>query len=185
MPGFTIHIAVAKEYIKKHKCEIKDENEFIKGTIAPDLNENMTDIAKDKSSTHYGRWGNYRVKTDIKAFLEDPKVDISKDYWKGFMLHLLVDHYFYNKQFKHELKMIIQNKDKFYYDYDALNYDLISIYKIEILENIKKYMNTTKSDEEPKYLKLDKIIKFIDEISSLDLEKQIDIIKKYGMEGLA
>lgn len=36
MPGFTIHIAVAKEYIKKHKDEIKNEEEFIKGIIDPD-----------------------------------------------------------------------------------------------------------------------------------------------------
>lgn len=185
MPGFTIHIAVAKEYMKKHKGEIKNENEFIKGTIAPDLNVDMTDVAKDKSITHYGKWGNYRVKTDIKAFLEDSKVDIDEDYWKGYMLHLLVDHYFYNKYFKHELKAIIQNKDKFYYDYDCLNCDLISKYKIEILDNIRKYMDTDKNDGEPKYLKIDKVINFIDKISNMDLEKQIEIIKKEGMEGLA
>ena len=48
MPGFTIHIAITKEYVEKHKNEIKNENEFIEGTIAPDLNEEMTEIAKNK-----------------------------------------------------------------------------------------------------------------------------------------
>lgn len=36
MPGFTIHIAIAKEYAKKHEKEIKSMDEFIEGTIAPD-----------------------------------------------------------------------------------------------------------------------------------------------------
>jgi len=54
MPGFTIHIAVAKRYIEKHKSEIKSEEEFIKGAIAPDMNEKMDEIAQDKSKTHYG-----------------------------------------------------------------------------------------------------------------------------------
>ncbi len=99
MPGFTIHIAIAKEYVEKHKNEIKNENEFIEGTIAPDLNEEMTEIAKNKSVTHYGKWGKYQVETNIKEFLEDEKVKIDKDYWKGYLLHLIVDHYFYNKFF--------------------------------------------------------------------------------------
>ena len=36
MPGFTIHIAIAKEYARKHKEEIRNIDEFIEGTIAPD-----------------------------------------------------------------------------------------------------------------------------------------------------
>ena len=36
MPGFTIHIAIAKEYAKKHKKEIINEEEFVEGTISPD-----------------------------------------------------------------------------------------------------------------------------------------------------
>ena len=46
-------------------------------------------------------------------------------------------------------------------------------------------MDTDKNDDEPKYLKIDKVINFIDKISNMDLEKQIEIIKKEGMEGLA
>ncbi len=30
MPGFVIHIAVGKEYIKKHKNEVKNTEEFFK-----------------------------------------------------------------------------------------------------------------------------------------------------------
>lgn len=28
MPGFTIHIAIAKQYTKKHSTEIKNEEKF-------------------------------------------------------------------------------------------------------------------------------------------------------------
>ena len=37
MPGIVIHIACAKEYIRKHKNEIKNIDRFIKGTIEPDI----------------------------------------------------------------------------------------------------------------------------------------------------
>ena len=56
MPGFTIHIAVAKEYAKKHPKEIRDVDEFIKGSIAPD-NISLENSDIDKSTTHYGKWG--------------------------------------------------------------------------------------------------------------------------------
>ena len=36
MPGYVIHLAVAKEYAKKHKKEIENYNKFIDGVIYPD-----------------------------------------------------------------------------------------------------------------------------------------------------
>lgn len=182
MPGFTIHIAIAKEYIKKHKLEIKDEQEFINGAIAPDMNENLEGPAEDKSKTHYGKWGKYEVTTYIDKFLKDLKVNLEDDFWKGYFLHLLTDHYFYNKVFKEEHQQIIKNNDRFYYDYDCLNRSLIERYKIDILDNIKKFMNMY--EEKPKYLKESKIIDFIEEISSMNIEDKIEIIKREGMEGL-
>ena len=182
MPGFVIHIAIAKQYIKKHKNEIKDEKEFIKGIIKPDLNEEFTEVIKNKSTTHYGAWGNYEITTNIDQFLKDEKVDIKNDYWKGYLLHLLSDHYFYNIDFNEEMKQIIENNDKFYYDYDCLNKTLINKYEIEQMQNIKKYMNFF--DGEPKYLKIDRIIRFIEKISDFNIEEQIKIIEEKGMEGL-
>lgn len=184
MPGFTIHIAIAKEYVKKHKNEIKDEDEFIKGTIAPDLNKEMTEIEKDKSTTHYGKWGKHQVETNIKDFLEDEKVKIYKDYWKGYLLHLIVDHYFYNKYFIKEFQKMKQNNDKFYDDYDCLNCKLIKKYNIKLVHNIEKYMYIKENNNKPKYLKEDKVNDFIDKISNIDIEEKIKIVKEKGMEGL-
>ena len=184
MPGFTIHMAIGEEYIRINKNKIKDEKEFLKGTIAPDLNEDMTEITKEKSKTHYGKWGKYEVETNIKDFLEDENVDINKDYYKGYLLHLISDHYFYNKVFKEEHQKMKLNNDRFYDDYDCLNYDLINKYNVKILDNIKKYMITKKNNNEPKYLKIDKVEDFIDEMSNIDLEKIIKIIEEKGMGGL-
>ena len=184
MPGFTIHIAIAKQYIKKNKEKIKNEEEFIKGSISPDLNKKMDGLTEEKSKTHYGLWGRYQVETYINEFLEDVNVDINEDYWKGYFIHLLADHYFYNKErfFKKEYEDMKKNNDKFYNDFDCLNKGLIEKYRIEPLENIQKYMNMY--DGEPKYLKLDKIVKFIEEISDVNIQDILNIIKQKGMDGL-
>ena len=57
MPCLAMHLAVAKKYLEKHPEENKEE--FILGTIAPDIN--MPDINKyikgvtdDKNSHHFG-----------------------------------------------------------------------------------------------------------------------------------
>ena len=36
----------------------------------------------------------------------------------------------------------------------------------------------------PKYLKIDKIINFIEKLSDFDIETEVKIIKEKGMEGL-
>ena len=47
MAGYVIHLAIAEEYLKKHKDVKEDYDEFIKGVIYPDSET-------DKSLTHYG-----------------------------------------------------------------------------------------------------------------------------------
>lgn len=178
MPGFTIHIAVAKAYAKKHQKEIKNMDEFIKGTIDPDY-ISIENKEIHKSVTHYGIWGDW-TKDDQKIyldqFLQDKKVDLSKDYWKGYFIHLLADDYFDRIYFREEAKQAKKNKDTFHYDYDCLNAKIIKKYNVEVMEKIKKYMNETK--EEPKYLKIEKIIQFIEEMSDIDLEQQVKLIEK-------
>ena len=182
MPGYTIHIAIAKQYMKKHKEEIKNEQEFINGVIAPDMNEKLDGPSEDKSKTHYGKWWKYEVTTYIDEFLNDLNIDITKDYWKGYFLHLLTDHYFYNKYFKKEHQEIIKNNDRFYYDYDCLNKDLIEDYNIEILDNIKQFMNFY--NEKPKYLKREKLVDFIELIANMNIQEKAETIRTRGMEAL-
>ncbi len=184
MPGFTIHIAVAKEYIKNHNGKIQNEEEFIKGSIAPDMNENMNDKCNNKNLSHYGKWGKGNAYTNFTLFLKDNKVNLQQDYWMGYFLHLLTDHYFYNKYFKIELEEALKAKDSFYNDYDCLNELLINKYNIKINENIQKniqkYMNFL--DEKPKYLTENKTVNFIENMAKINFDKQIEIIKQNRME---
>jgi len=142
MPGFTIHIAIAKEYAKKHEKEIKNMDEFIEGSIAPDyIPIENKDI--NKSQTHYGKWGDWARDDQIiylDKFLQDEKVDLSRDYWKGYFIHLLTDDYFDRIYFREEAKQAKKNHDTFHTDYDCLNAEMIKRYHLEVMEKIKKYM---------------------------------------------
>lgn len=90
MPGHTIHIAIAYEYMRKHNDEIKNEKEFIDGCIAPDL-------VKNKYESHYG---NYAEKhEDLKKFVNKTEIDLKSDFGKGYFLHLIADELFYNNVF--------------------------------------------------------------------------------------
>lgn len=127
-------------------------------------------------------WGDYQAITNIDEFLEDLKVDMNKDYWKGYFVHLLSDYYFYQKDFGNEYSEIIKNRDKFYYDYDCLNKELVEIYDIPELDYINKYINYI--EEQPKYLERDKVVEYIEKVSDFNITDEVKIIKEKGMEGL-
>ena len=110
MAHVAIHEIIADRYIQKHPNEIKDVKEFVKGAVAPDLDEEMTNKRKFKDSSHYGRWSNGNVETNIDKFLEDENVDINQDYWKGYFLHLYTDYQFYNNHFNEEFEEMRRTK---------------------------------------------------------------------------
>jgi len=118
MPGYVIHIAIANEYIKKHK-KIEVYEEFIKGNISPDL-------TTDKSKTHYAKSPAY---TNLKNFLDNNKIDNSFN--RGKFLHLVTDYLFYNYYLDY------YSKKEMYHDYDVLNKCLIERYKLILPEEIK------------------------------------------------
>lgn len=182
MPGFVIHLAVAKQYLKYHPGEIQNREDFENGIIAPDLDASQNEIERNKSKTHYGKWGNYETEINLDQFLQDPKVDLFQDFWKGYFLHLLTDYYFYERFFQKETFEVKQNQDKFYQDYDVLNASLISKYDLPFRKDLQKFISFREGT--PKYLNLEKILDFIEFVSHLDLTKQQKIIEKQGMEGI-
>ncbi len=148
MPGFVIHLSVAREYIKKHPQEIKDEELFFKGVIAPDF-------TNDKSQTHYGIDS---CDTNLKLYLESNKIET--DYDKGWFLHLVTDYIFYKKYYKNL-------DDRVYEDYDVLNEILIEKYNVPILKEIEKYAIPNKGTLQ--LLSEEKIFEFIEEVSNWEL----------------
>lgn len=161
MPGFVIHIALGKEYLKKHK-DIENADEFIKGNIQPDL-------TNDKTKTHYGKSPTY---TNLKSFLLNNKLNSSFN--KGQFLHLIADYLFYN----YYLKTIPRkdSKEILHNDYDILNKTLIEKYDIIVPDNIKQFMFY--KEGEPEILDFDLVVRIIDEISSLNIQN----VKKEVME---
>lgn len=155
MAGYVIHLAIAEEYLKKHKDVKEDYEEFIKGVIYPDS-------VTDKSLTHYGIKSS---KVILKNFLQDN--EINNSYMRGYFLHLITDYLFYNKYLEKFSKDI-------YNDYDILNKRLIEKYNVVLPVNIQN--NVFYKDGETKILTMELAIKIIDEISDLNLnavEKEI------------
>ena len=155
MAGYVIHLAIAEEYLKKHKDVKEDYDEFIKGVIYPDS-------VTDKSLTHYGIKSS---KVILKDFLQDN--EINNSYMRGYFLHLITDYLFYNKYFEKFSKDI-------YNDYDILNKRLIEKYNVVLPVNIQN--NVFYKEGETKILTMELAIKIIDEISDLNLnavEKEI------------
>ena len=66
MPSFVIHLAIGKEYIKKNK--IKNEKEFLRGSIAPDFKNDWKSINKEKKESHFTSLMNVKQVVDIDKF---------------------------------------------------------------------------------------------------------------------
>lgn len=150
MPGYVIHLAVAKQYIKKHKNQIKDEEEFYKGVVYPDS-------VSDKSLTHYGEKS---TKVILKKFFEEK--DLKTDFNKGYFVHLITDYLFYNKFLDFFSKDI-------YNDYDITNKPLIDKYQVNITDDIKEKIFF--KDGKTTVFSLENVINFIEKTSEYDINK--------------
>lgn len=170
MPSFAIHLAVAREYVKKCLGDIKNLESFWKGTIAPDLGKNR----EERNQFHYVKDDDNIV--DYGDFFE--RHQMINDYEKGYLLHLIVDEAFYCYTFQEETSRMRKNHDNFYYDYDCINYTLLQVYDIPQLNETEGYIHQI--DGIPKYLNIEKILKFIHHISQISLEEQILNIQKQG-----
>lgn len=157
MPGYVIHVAIAQEYLRKHK---NNENiqEFIEGTVKPDL-------IKPKSVSHYGKSPAY---TNLKNYLDNNTIETS--FQKGFFLHLIADYLFYN----HYLDKYV--REDIYNDYDILNGELIKKYNVRLPDIVKDYAFF--KDGETKILNMELVCKVIDEISDLNIEDVEDEVLK-------
>lgn len=98
-------------------------------------------------------------------------VNWEDDYWKGYFLHLLTDQIFYHEWFEEETNQIRIDHAKFYPDYDCLNTILIPKYQIEVQDSFERYLN--QSLKEPHYLKLEKIIHFIESFAQINLTNEM------------
>lgn len=175
MPSFSVHLACANEYLKKH--DISDRDSFLKGVISVDL-------AQDKYKSHYS---NTSDTSDLKTYLSN-KVNVERylsenlvrsDFDKGYLLHLLTDYYFYTKFFSEEFISKLtytEFKKIIYHDYSSINKYITKKYDVIYTDEIKMYEDDNR--ETPIVLFPDLLDKFIEEVSSLDLDDFIKTNKK-------
>ena len=81
MPGYVIHLAIAKKQIELNN--IKNKKEYIEGVIAPDI------LKQQGIDSHYGFSS---ANPDIERFIESHSQ--KNDYDKGYLLHLITDFWF-------------------------------------------------------------------------------------------
>lgn len=169
MPSFSIHIAIANEYMRCHPNEIRSKENFIKGNIAPDLSSN-------KYESHYDNYAERH--SGLSKFVEQTEIDIHSDHGKGYFLHLIADELFYHKIFREECMVAKKSNTDFYHDWDCLNKPIIEKYKIkEVPEEAEKYFNIT-LEEKTQFLDFEKVKKFIDDLSKISLKEQEKEVKK-------
>lgn len=158
MPGYVIHLAVAERYLNKHQDKKENYEEFIEGVIFPDSEE-------DKEKTHYGKGSS---NSNLYKFLQEHKLDNSFN--RGYFLHLLTDHLFYNYYIDSFCKDL-------YNDYDMLNKELINEYEVKLPEKVEKFVFYKEGDNF-RILNRELAHIVVKEISELD----IDVVAKEVIE---
>lgn len=174
MPSLHIHLSIAEEYLKNNKNINKEE--FIKGTIYPDMVPN-------KVLTHYGIKEtedleyNLKNKVNLDLFLKNNK--INSDFNKGYYLHLITDYIFFNYYFDHEYLSNIDPLDflsDLYYSYNLMNKELEKKYNLNIcLKEVNDFINNKtrkdlKKENRTINVPLDKTIKLIEYCSKIDID---------------
>ena len=178
MASFSMHLAIAKLYLQKHPEE--NEEEFIEGSIAPD-------ITKDKSTTHYGKdaaWSN------PTKYLQDNTRSIENSYKRGYFLHLITDFLFYHKLVDIEEIADRSIKDESIKnewiknqrnDFSVLEGEIEDRYEIndyidKLPENIKKVM--TRIEGELKVFERESLFNFLEDMAQIDLDKMAEELLK-------
>lgn len=190
MPGFQIHLAVAKRYLEKNPSSISNPLDFYHGVISPDLVSNK-DIShytyQGKRSTDLVQYLNEKV--ELYRFLEKEKVDT--DFQKGVFLHLITDYIFFNYFFSKEYLSTVPYEKfakRLYFAYDLTNSYIEEHYQLDFFdfkETIMKAVYQSKKDrnllhETPTegIFTISEIDQFIEEVSSTSLEEYIGVILK-------
>lgn len=180
MASFNIHLAVGKRYIEKTKS-IKDEKEFYKGIIEPDL-------VSDKAVSHYTGIkdkNNLLIylaqKVQLNEYLKNKS--INSDYQKGVFLHLITDYLFFNNFFDYDYLSNISYSEfckDLYYSYVITNDYLETKYKIDYTEFLNQIKNNIERNKKEKntsneirtnILPFDSLDGFIEYVSEINLEE--------------
>lgn len=169
----TIHLAIAKEYLKNHSHLNYDE--FIAGTLYPDATE-------DNEKSHYtsinrGKDNISHVRGKVNLFPFLIEHGNLNDFELGWFMHLVTDYLFFKECFTDDY-LLNNSYDQFckdlYFAYNHLNLYLSEKYQI-MESDYKRYPCELFPGLPYKdcILKKELIDSFILRVSSLDLEAYI------------
>lgn len=182
MPCLSIHLAVAKEYLKNHKDE--NEEEFILGTIAPDIDlpnigKYINGVNEGKSSQHFGKnldtsslVSYSKSKVDFNEFFKFN--DITSSFLRAYFLHLICDYYFFGEYIPKDIleNYSLQDAVKIgYNDYDLITPILVRKYDLTIPYEVKDFF-LRQGVGEIRLLHEELVDRFIKEMSSKNLEDE-------------
>ncbi len=184
MANLVVHIAIAQEWAKKNK--VNNFDDFVWGAVAPDIIGIMN---HNSVITHYGNvvkgddilehWAN---KVNINKFLDNN--DINNDYMLGYLLHLVVDYYFYNEFLKRNMILnmcssVKELKQYLYQAYDSTTqyvnneFNISYNYKNPLMKDIKSKYGNNNLDEKPILYSYDELKDFITKMSEFNLQELI------------
>ena len=173
MASFSMHLAIAKLYLKTHSKE--DIHEFIKGTLAPDLTD-------DKPATHYGRhsaWAN------PAKYLQCNGNDIENSFKKAYFLHLITDYIFYHKLIDIDEYIEKLGVDEWIRrqrtDFSILEDEITKKFEIEdMVEKLPDYIKNqmTKKQGELTIFERKSLYDFIENTSRIDIIKMKEQLLK-------
>jgi hypothetical protein len=169
MPGITIHLAAANEYLKQHPEE--DAKDFLLGSIAPDCAPSHA--VTHRSTPHFNEGDAltfFAGKINLSECLSD--FDINTAYGRGYFFHLLTDDVFYRNTLgkdKERFSQIsyAQLKKLLVNDYDVTSNFLKNKYKVVYPDAVVKY--DLDISGEPVLMSSDGYCDFIERIASIDL----------------
>ncbi len=177
MASSGMHLAVAKEYLKKYN-NIKNTKDFLNGTLYPDS-------VQDKVLTHYttpSKNANLvkylQNKVNLFEFLQ--KHPDLTDFELGWFLHIVTDYLFFDEMFSDEYLENVSYKkfkDDLYFSYSCLRDYLAKKYdvtKADYIDYPNLYFDGGKY--EPCLISKNSLDKFIERVCSIDLEKYIQKI---------
>lgn len=175
----TIHLAIAKKYLEKHKNINWDD--FIAGTLYPDVDS-------DNDATHYtdkirgkDNVSHVRGKVNLYAFLKEH--ESLDDFELGWFLHLVTDYLFFEECFTNDYLLGISYEEfckELYHAYYCVNLYLEEKYNLNREYYYKAYPDAYYSGipYEECILPRKTVDNFIERVDKIDLNAYIEKIKE-------
>lgn len=175
----SIHLAIAKEYIKRHSGLNKEQ--VFAGTLYPDSVEDDTKTHYTLQNRGMDILSHVQGKVDLYAFLkENEPLD---DFSLGWFLHLVTDYLFFQECFSKQYfnNLTYQRFCKeLYHAYSCLNLYIEEKYNIT-KEDYEAYPSEyyTGIPYEECILNKKMVDDFITRVASIDIETYCKLLKKH------